>query len=95
MCLCFLFNKTEAISILRHLDRVMNAIVDVIIHAWEELQNTAIAIQGIFVNLGDYWESPQNASQENGAPVARATYDENECLGDTGHSCKMKTWTAS
>jgi hypothetical protein len=66
----------------------MNAIVDAIpVHVWEELHNTAIAIQGIFVNLGESWYPPQNKSQENGAAGARATYDENECLGDNGHLC--------
>ena len=71
----------------------MNAIVcAIVIHAWEEPQNTAIAIQGIFVKE---WPHAQNVPQKHGAAGAQATYDENEWLGDTGHLCKMKTCTAS
>jgi hypothetical protein len=56
----------------------VNAIV---VHAWEELQNTVIAIQGIFVHFGDYWESPQNVAQENGAQGAPGISDGREMGG--------------
>ena len=66
-----------------------------------ELQHTAIAIQGIFVHLRDYWEPPQNVSQENGTAGARGICDGREMGGTVDpvtpellplrHSIEMKT----